>query len=314
MAIPVLSGDDVLRALPMERAIASARHAFQAQARGEGSRPRRISMPVQGPDAEGTTLVMPVHLPGVALITKVVSVFPGNPARGQETIQGLLVVLEESTGAPLALMDAPTLTGLRTGAASAVATDLLAASDARVLGLVGCGVQAWYQALGQAEVRPLESVRLWSRDRLRAERLGHKLAGRLDIEPVVVSDPAEAAQGAQILCMATPATEPLLQPSDLPDICHINAVGSFRPDMMEFDPEICRSAEVWVDDHGAALEESGELIAAIEAGACTPDLMRPLSDLVQGATRLDGVGRSLFKSVGFGLLDAAAAGAALGRL
>lgn len=312
MAIPVLSGEEVLRALPMERAIEAARRAFLAQARGEGAAPQRISMPVQGSEGSGTTLVMPVHLPGAALVTKVVSVYPGNPARGQQTIQGLVLVLDESTGAPLAILDAPTLTGLRTGAASAVATDLLGPRDARVLGLVGCGVQGWYQALGQAKVRPLESIRLWSRDRGRAELLGQKLAGRLGIEAVVVSEPPEAARGAQLVCMATPASTPLLGPEDLPERCHVNAIGSFRADMMEFAPGICESADVWVDDPGAVLEESGELIAAIQSGMCTQDQLRPLAGLVQGTVEAGSSRRSLFKSVGFGLLDAAAAAAVLG--
>lgn len=297
----------------MARAIDASREAFLAQASGEGAFPQRTALPVSGAAGTGTTLVMPAHLPGTALLTKVVSVFPGNVARGTATIQGVVLVLDEASGAPLALLDAPSLTALRTGAASALATDLLAPRKARVAAVLGCGAQGRTQLLGLAAVRALREVRLWSRSSARAQALATELAQQVSAELRVVARPEAAVRGAHVVCTATPSTRPLFSADDLAPGVHVNAVGSYRPDMAEFDPAFVRDARVFVDDLDAAREEAGELLRAREAGWTDPARWTTLGALLCGeVSPPERGGRpTLFKSVGIAVQDATAAAAAL---
>src|SRR5437773_7294636 len=146
----ILSGADVRRALPMPAAIDSQRRAFAALATGQAVLPLRTSVSV--PEQDAVALFMPARVAG-DLGAKIVSVFPRNQASGLATVQGVLFLLDASTGRPAALMDATYLTALRTGAGAGVATDLLAAPSARTAAIIGTGVQAETQLLGLCAIR-----------------------------------------------------------------------------------------------------------------------------------------------------------------
>jgi ornithine cyclodeaminase len=224
---------------------------------------------------------------------KVVSNVPGNPA-------GIVVVMDPS-GSPLGLVDGPTLTAIRTGAAAGLATDLLARSDARVLAMLGAGMMAFDQVEAVRAVRPISRVLVWSRDQARA----HRLAERVDGEVASTADEAVAA--ADIVSSATPARLPLFEDGSVRAGTHINAMGAFTPEMCEIPAETIDRAYVVVDDADAAATEAGDLLRADHPPVCT------LADVLAGRHPQIGEELTLFKSVGIASQDIAAAVAALDR-
>lgn len=308
MELLLLSGDDIRRALPMPAAIDAVETAFVAQAEGRVRAPQRTVLPVDG---RGTNLVMPAHLPGTGLVAKVVSAFPGNAARDLPTVTGLLLVLDEETGLPRALVDGAALTSWRTGAAGGAAARLLAPDGAREAALLGAGVQARTQLLALEATIDLARVRVWSRTEARAAKLVEELGGELRAELEVVSAAEEALEGVRVVVCATAATEPLFAADRLPDGAHLTSVGSFTPEMVEVDPALASRARVFVDDREAAEAESGELRAAIAAGHTAPAAWTPLGDALRGAAdgRRTTEERTWFKSVGLAAQDATVAAA-----
>lgn len=314
VTLRVLSADDVRRALPMRAAIEAMREAFGLLASGRVTMPLRTQVRVPGHEA--VTLVMPgrCDVP-LGLGAKIVSVFPRNPAAGRPLIHAAVVLLDDQTGEPVALLEGTALTAIRTGAASGLATDLLARKDARRLGLIGAGTQARTQLLAVCCVRNVERVAVWSRTRARAERLAAELAGR-DGAPAqidLVGSAAEAARGADVICTATAAASPVLRAEDVAPGTHINAVGSFTPDMKEIDPALVGHARVVVDQREAAMAEAGEVIAAVAGGLMVAGNLVELGRIVNGSlpgrTRQDEI--TVFKSVGLAVQDLCAGARAI---
>src|SRR5262249_36603380 len=149
---------------------------------------------------------------------------------------------------------------IRTGAASGLATDLLARPDAHRVAMLGAGTQARTQFQAVACVRSIESVTIWSRSRERADAFAAEIR-RSDSPPPdvrVAASSADAVKGADIVCCATTASEPVLADADVMPGMHINGVGSFTPTMREVDPAVCARAAVVVDQRDAAMAEAGE--------------------------------------------------------
>ncbi len=311
MGLVLLSAEDLARLLPLRDTIEAMKRAFAAVASGSAQQPQRAVLET----AEGTTLVMPGAIRGRALGTKLVSLFPGNPALGRPTLQGLLALLDPSTGTPAALIDAAALTAWRTGAASGAATDLLARRDARLGAVIGSGPQARTQALAIDAVRELSEIRLAARDRAKLERFARELAPLLRARVVPCGSAAEAVDGADCVCTATDARAALFAAADLAPGVHVNAVGSFTLQMRELDEDTVAGARVFVDERAAALAESGELVAALRAGRTRAQDWTELGDVVLGraAGRLERDERTLFKSVGLVAQDLEAGALALER-
>ncbi|PZN06703.1 MAG: ornithine cyclodeaminase [Bacillota bacterium] len=312
MLVRWLSASDVARCLSMEAAIEAVRDAFVAVARDAVAMPTRTQLAAER--FGGVSLFMPSHAPGLARTAlKLVSVYPGNPARGLPAITGVVVLLDAETGVPLALMDARVLTALRTGAASGVATDVLARPDARVLALIGAGAQAPYQALAVCAVRPIREIRIFNRTRQRAEELARRLAAELDRQRpaiTVCATPGEAVREADVICTATSATTPVLEAAEVPAGAHVNAVGSFRPEMRELPRDLLRRAgRVFVDQREAALEEAGEIIDALAAGTLDPAGLVEIGAVIAGERPgREGSGEvTIFKSCGLAAQDLYAA-------
>ncbi|HEY8394573.1 MAG TPA: ornithine cyclodeaminase family protein [Thermaerobacter sp.] len=307
-----LSASDVARCLSMEAAIEAVREAFVAVAREEVAMPPRMQLPAER--FGGVSLFMPSHAPGPARTAlKLVSVYPGNPQRGLPAITGVVVLLDGETGVPLALMDARVLTALRTGAASGVATEVLARPDARTLAVIGAGAQAPYQALAVCAVRPIRAIRIFNRTRARAEELARRLAAELGergLEITVCDTPGEAVREADVICTATSAAEPVLDAADVPAGAHVNAVGSFRPEMRELPRDLlARAGRVFVDQREAVLEEAGEVIDALAAGTVDPARLIEIGAVIAGhhpgREREDEI--TVFKSCGLAAQDLFAA-------
>ncbi|MFQ5612428.1 MAG: ornithine cyclodeaminase family protein [Anaerolineae bacterium] len=306
----ILSADDVKAALPMRQAIDAMRLAFGQLSAGQATMPQRAVLNTE----QGLNLFMPAYLTGSRdLALKIVSVYGDNPARGLPLIMALVTVLDAETGAPLAVMDGTYLTALRTGAASGLATELLARPGADVVALFGAGGQARAQLEAVCTARQVRVVRVYTRTPKHAQSFAAGVAGQGPIPPAVSAAPSPeaAVRGASIIVAATTSSRPVFDGTLVEPGTHVNGVGSFRPDMQEIDAALVRRARVVVDQRAAAWEEAGDLIIPVEQGLITPDhIHAELGEIVNGAKpgRESDQEITFFKSVGVAAQDAAVAG------
>jgi alanine dehydrogenase len=300
------SAADVRKALPMPLAIEAMREAFGLLARGAVDLPVRTAVDL--PDRQGVFLVMPCRA-GSAFGAKLVSVIPGNRGIGLPAVRAVMLLFDPETGEPDALIDGDALTAIRTGAASGLATDLLAQPAARRVAILGAGVQARTQLEAVCCVRDIESAVVWSRTPRHAEQFAGEMAGREGIPAVHVAGSARAAVAdADVVCTATAARDPILMADDVPAGTHVNAVGSFTPEMRELDSVLLGRARVIVDHRPAAMAEAGEVIAAVRDRVIGEADLIELGSLVDGAVgRRDAREITVFKSVGVAVQDVVAA-------
>ena len=302
-----LSADDVRSVLPMRDCIELMRGAFARLSSGGAVIPQRIGVDTD----RGTTLVMPAYVPGNGdLAVKIVSVYRDNTSQNLPAINGLVVVLDDQTGIPIAIMDGGSLTAIRTGAAGGLAADLLARKDAATVGLFGAGVQARTQLEAVMAVRRIEQVYLHSRRRASAEQLANEVSTWAGAPAVhIVDDPQDAVRSADIIVAATTSATPVFDGGDLQPGAHITAIGSFKPDVQEIDEETIRRSRLFVDSREAALSEAGDLILSGVTHA--DELGEVINGDVSGRLGPDEI--TSFKSVGVAIQDAVAASAAAER-
>ena len=258
---------------------------------------------------DDTLLLMPAWSEA-ALGVKIVTVMPGNAARGVGSVQATYVLLERDSGEVKALLDGEALTLRRTAAASALAARHLARGDASRLLIVGSGRLAGWMARAHVALRPaLGQVLVWGRRAEAAEELAREL--RAEGLPARAAGDLEAAvRAADIISCATTATEPIVRGAWLAPGTHLDLVGGFRRDMREVDDDAVAAASLFVDTFEGALAEAGDLVQPLAAGIIRREQVRAeLAELVRGTVP----GRSspgeitLFKSVGTALEDLAAA-------
>lgn len=262
----------------MEDAVDAMRSAFG----------RDIEVPVRS--RVGASLFMPGRVGEISAI-KVVSTVPGSPA-------GIVVVFG-ADGAPVGMVDGPELTKIRTGAASGLATELLAPEGASTLVMLGAGAMAFDQVAAVRAVRDIDRVIVWSRTEERARVLADRIGGETS------SDPDAAVSQADVISCATPATAPLFSDGSVRTGAHVNAVGAFTPEMVEVPAATLQRAFVVVDDQDAAAVEAGDLI---QAGRLPADAT--MSEVLDGL-HPEGTEITVFKSVGIASQDVAAAARAL---
>jgi ornithine cyclodeaminase len=290
------------------------RKAFGLLAAGQADAPLRTAIDI--PKHDAVTLVMPAYLHvGNRLGAKIVSVFPNNPILELPIIHAVVILINAATGQPEALVEGTALTAIRTGAASGLATDLLARPDASTLALIGSGVQAHTQLEAVCCVRKIERAWVYSPNRAHAEAFAAEMAGRDSVPATieVAASAREAAAQADIICAATTSTTPVIGPADIRPGAHINGVGSFTPDMREIDPELVKRTRVIVDQRQAALAEAGEVIACVGDGSLKESDLIELGEVVNGAQpgRTSAEQITFFKSVGLAAQDVTAAQQAL---
>lgn len=296
--ILILSEEDVRRSVDMLAAIGAVRRAFGRLSSGRAEVPVRHGLEGNG----GDVLFMPGRLDGPARIgAKAVSVYPGNTDRGLEPVNASVLLVDPETGRTRALLAGNHLTALRTGAASGVATDLLAREDASVLALFGAGTQARTQLEAVAAVRELEEVRVVSRTGASARRFARKADDDGSVRVRPVEEPREALRGAEVVAAATDSSKPVFDGRDVEPGAHVNGIGSYRPDMQEVDAALVTRATVVVDERDAVLEEAGDLIVPIRAGEFSAEeIHAEIGEVAAG----DSPGRTapdevtFFKSVG----------------
>lgn len=283
----VLSERDVEELLDPAGCLAAMERALVALARGEVFLPLR---PIVRPPGEESLLgLMPVHRGGAEPLfgLKTVAVIPDNSARGLDPHQGTVSLFDGTTGQTLAVMNASPITAIRTAAASALATRVLAREDARVLAIVGAGHQ------GQAHQRVLQAV-------LPFERV--LLAGRDTAE--------EAVRQADVVVTATNSAEPVLRREWLKDGVHINAVGSCFPHVRELDAQTVAASTFFVDRRESAEHEAGDYVLALADGAIGPDhIAAELGEVLIGAHpgRTSPDELTVFESLGLAVEDLFAA-------
>jgi len=259
--------------------------------------------------AADSLLLMPAWS-SAALGVKLVTVMPGNSARGVGTVQAIYILLDRASGEPLALLDGEALTLRRTAAASALAARYLARADAENLLIVGAGRLAPYLACAHCALRPsLRRVTLWARDPAKVRAAVEWLKSQ-GVPARAATDLEPAVREAQIVSCATTATAPVVHGRWLEPGTHLDLVGAFTPQMRETDDDAVARSRLFVDTYAGALAEAGDLLAPLASGAITRDRVEAeLAQLVRGERR----GRAspdeitLFKSVGTALEDLAAA-------
>jgi alanine dehydrogenase len=308
----VLTAADVERVLDPDELVEALAGAFSRLSAGEASMPQRIAVEV--PERGGAVLLMGAHLEDrPSLTTKLVSLFPHNPKDGPPTHQAAILVFDAATGTPAALMDGTSVTELRTAAGSRLATRLLARPDASVLAIVGTGVQARAHARALARERRWAEVRIAGRDESAAERLAGALRDELSLRVVAADSVGAALAGAEVVCAATAATEPVIRRASLEPGVHVNSVG-YTTTGREVDAETVRDALVVVEARAAAMAESNDIRWAIRDGVAADDpIHAELGEVVAG-TRPGRTGPeqiTLYKSMGVAAEDDAAAALAL---
>ncbi len=303
-----LCASDVARCISMRDTIAAMRGAFIQLSSGAAVVPQRLSIDLEEKGAGG--LFMPAYLPAAGLLGhKAVTIVPANTNRGLPLISALVLVADASNGLPLAVMDGAYLTALRTGAASGLATDLLAAPDASGVALIGAGRQGRTQLEAVCAVRPIQRVWVLDKDPGRAAEFARAQGQRLAIDIQATANP-DKIQLADIVCTATTSPTPVFDDQHLKSGAHINAVGSYTPRMQEIPAATVQRAKLVVDSRSACLAETGDLAIPLAAGQLSADhIYAEIGELAAGelAGRESRAEITLFKSVGNAVQDVAAA-------
>lgn len=288
--------------LDTDALIAALAPAMVELSAGRVSMPQRTAAQVQG---RGLLGVMPAYLPASnTLSCKLVSVFPGNGAMGVPTHQAAVLLFDAATGTPLAMLDGASITARRTAAGSALATKLLAREDAKVLLIIGTGVQARAHAHAVMRVRRIEALRVAGRDPQKTEVFARGLSTETGLPAKVFAVGSEAYRGADIVCATTHAEEPVVKGEWLAPGMHVNSVG-LNAQGREVDAAALKRARVVVESRAAAQApppsganelagvtvhaEIGELLSGAKPGRESPEQI------------------TLYKSVGVAVQDAVAA-------
>lgn len=294
----VLTAADVETVLPMAVAIDGMAEALRGLALGRYLQPDRIQARAQGAALLG---LMPAFRagPDPVWVVKTVLFAPGNRSRGLATHQGFVALYDGETGCPQALVDASAITAIRTAAASALATRILAMPDAACVAIVGTGTQARSHVSAMRTILPNARILVAGRSPEHAAAL----ATTTGSEAATVES---AVRQANIVCTVTAAGSPILHRSWVQDGCHINAVGASSPGRREIDGVLMATSEFFVDSRSQALSECGEYRMALAEGLIRPEHIRAeLGEVLVGRQK----GRSspdaitIFKSLGMAVED-----------
>jgi len=303
-----LSAADVKKALPMNEAVDAMKTAFSRLSSGMADSPLRSVLEMK--KENGTALFMPAYIQGQDIVSlKTVMVHNNNPSKNLPMIHALVTVFDADTGRPLAVMDGEELTAIRTGAAAGLASELLSREDSAVLTVIGAGRQAFSQAAAVLAVRNIREILIIDKDIKRAANLAVELKSIYDLKTAAYSD-SSAVKNADIICTVTPSQNPVFDNSELKAGAHINAMGSYRPDMQEIPAETMGRALVVADSRDACLQEPGDIISAIKEGYFTEnDIHAEIGEIVSGRFpgRENQQQITLFKSVGNAVQDLMAA-------
>ena len=312
MRLLVLSSSAVRSVLGYSECIGAMREALMARARGEVFQPLRSV--INPPAAPGLMGLMPAYQQGkqAGYGLKAICITPGNPAAGLDTHQGIVLLSSSETGEPLAVLNASAVTEIRTAAVSAVATCLLANSDADVLAIIGTGVQARAHLHAIGAVRSFAEVRVAGSTHDKAAKFAAELAGSAGegARLIAAASVREAVEGAGVVVTATNSAEPVIRREWLSPGVHINAVGACLPHMRELDTATVASAALFADSRESVIAEAGDYVLAAADGAVGPDhIQAEIGDLLASGQpgRTGEREITVFESLGLAIEDLAAA-------
>ncbi|UCG85019.1 MAG: ornithine cyclodeaminase family protein [Gemmatimonadota bacterium] len=309
MSVLIINQAEVHQLLLMEECIELMHMAFRALAQETAIAPLRPIMKL--PDKRGVVAMMPGYSSGPeALAVKIIAVYPGNLGTAYDSHQGAVLLFDVDDGRLLSLIDASEVTAIRTAAASAVATELLAHQTAEELAILGSGVQARTHLEAMLKVRNIKRVRIWSRTAERAHAFAEREQERFNVEFEVVSEAKQAVLQASLICTTTAAREPVLLGEWLSSGTHVNAVGSASPVMRELDTAAIRNARLFVDSRESAKNEAGDFLIPLQEGAITDDhIVAEIGEILEGSApgRTHDDETTVFKSLGVGIQDVLAA-------
>ncbi len=300
----LLTSSFIRNHIPMTRAIDLMEIAFRILSEKSATVPKRIVMST--PDNAMSVFFKPAFLSqynrmSVKMLTQILT----NEDPEIPTIKGIVLLIDMKNGQIISISDGTSITALRTGAASGIATKYLAKPDASSLAIFGCGAQGNSQLDAVMAVRPIREVSLFDINEKRAETL-MKSSGLSDTVRFTINPPLAMLKSADIICTATNSQKPLFTLKDVKPGVHINAIGSYRPDMQEIDPGIFRCALTYLDDAPACIKDSGDLIKSLDSGhICETDIQGELGELIAGniGGRQHADDITIFKSVGNAIQD-----------
>jgi len=285
-----LNEEQVRKHLRMEKLIPAMEKALIEFSAGKVTQPVRSVITVDPPG--GFFGMMPARTPA-GLGIKLVTFYPKNAERGIPTHIATIFLADPEAGAPLAVMDGTLITEMRTAAVSAAATKILASPGAKVLAILGSGVQARSHVEALRLVRQFEEVRVWSRTPEQAERFAKEFGAK-------AMSGEEAVRGADVIVTATNSKMSVLRGAWLKPGCHVNAIGACRPDWRELDDETMRNV-IFVDSREAAMKESGDVILS------RAKIYAELGEALTGKVPPRANETTIFKSLGMAVEDIAAA-------
>jgi thiomorpholine-carboxylate dehydrogenase len=295
MPAPTLHLDDadVRRLLTLDALLPAMRRALVDLSAGRVVQPLRSVMDI--PAEQGFLFVKPALI-GDALATKLITLVPGNPARGLPTLLATVVLMDPATGRTLATMDGTWLTELRTAAVSAVGVDAIVPPGPRVVAMIGSGALARSHALALRAVRPVSEIRVWSRDPANVARCAAEIGGR------ACASAEEAVRGADVVCTVTNATEPVVKGAWLKRGAFVCAVGAPRPTWRELDDDAMLGGVVIADSRHSAEHEAGDVMLS---GA---KVAAEIGEILAGTAPKPAPGTTVvFKALGQAVEDAVSA-------
>lgn len=303
----ILSREDVIKVLDMDATIDILETAFGDLSNGGAVMPQRT--PITAPDHGGLALFMPAYLKGIgALGAKVVTVYKENPSKyGMATVLGTIILLDEKTGAPVAIMDGGYLTAMRTGGVAGLAAKVFARQDANVHTLFGSGGMARTHAWAVDSVRSIEKLIIYSIDPVeKREAFRDSIQDIISCDIELSDNPEEAVGEADIVTLITSAKDPIVDGKWFKPGTHINGIGSHAPQMRELDTLTVQKSKVVCDLVEACKPEAGDFIIPVKDGDWRwEDVHGSLGDVITGKIpgRVDDQELTLFKSVGLAIQD-----------
>jgi ornithine cyclodeaminase/alanine dehydrogenase-like protein (mu-crystallin family) len=300
--------DEVARRLTYEVCIPIVRDAMIAFSRGETKQLLRSAVNLSRGRLFG---IMPGAMGANAPFgAKLISVFQDNFAKGRPSHQGLVILFDPESGAPVCVADAGEITAIRTAAASAVATDALARNDARRLAILGYGEQAATHARAIGKVRRLESIVVWGRSGERARAFAERMQAELGIPASIAGSVEEAVDSADIICTVTAAAEPILRGAWVRPGTHVNVVGSGFAEPAEVDNDLVVRSRFIADSREGVVKQGAEFLRAKAAGLVGDDhivaeIGQVLAGDVEGRRSVDEI--TVYKSLGHVVQDLASA-------
>ncbi len=304
----VIGQDDVVKLLPMEECIAVMERAFtELAASGAVIYPRsKVEI-----DDQKILGFMPAYFPAIDKAgIKVTTVYPGNSGTKYHVHQGAVLLFETENGFLQAVLDAAEITTIRTGAASGLATKLLARENAGDLAIIGAGTQGSCHLEAMMKVRTIRKARVYDYLPERAADFARREAMVHNVDIETSSTVQEAVEKADLICIATPAREPVLRGEWVSPGAHINSVGFGGPASRELDTGLLARSRIFVDYRETILHDCGDLIRPLKAGEIEEcSILGGLGDILSGSAegRLKAEDITLFKSAGVAVQDLAVA-------